>query len=339
MRYKRGHESLRLRERFRAPSAKAPRRPRLDVALLDHLLTTVPFGFAFLDRELRCVRVSAALASFSGLPIQGHVGRTLREVLGERHWALVEPYCDAALRGIETSDVEIAGPLAIASDTRHYALASFCPVSHKGEAIGISLGITDISERVQAEIERMSLTAQIHAAGAERRGYLVEMLAALTEGKLRICHSEDELPRERIPVAPALPLAPNVLSLFRHQVIDAAAWLKFPDERTADFVLGVGEALDNALVHAEGGAAQVFVDEESGVLQVRVDDTGGGISEGVLHRAALERGYTTAGSLGHGFFLILNTCDRVWLLTSPSGTTVVLEQDRKPPLPEWLFER
>ncbi len=233
------------------------------------------------------MRVSAALASFSGLPIHEHAGRPLRDVIGENRWALIEPYCAAAMQGVETSDVEIAGPLEIASDIRHFALASFCPVFHKGAAIGISLGITDISERVQAKMERLNLTAQIHSAGAERRRYLVEMLAALTEGKLRICHSEGDLPRERVPVSPPLPLAPSVLSLFRHQVIDAAAWLHFPDERTSDFVLGVGEALDNALVHAGGGAAQVFVDEESGVLQVRVDDTGSGIGEDVLHRAAL----------------------------------------------------
>jgi hypothetical protein len=30
------------------------------------------------------------------------------------------------------------------------------------------------------------------------------------------------------------------------------------------------------------------------------------------------------------------TCDRVYLLTGPTGTTVVLEMDRDPPLPAWL---
>jgi hypothetical protein len=34
--------------------------------------------------------------------------------------------------------------------------------------------------------------------------------------------------------------------------------------------------------------------------------------------------------------MILETVHRVWLLTGPSGTTVVLEMDRTAPEPGWL---
>ena len=62
-----------------------------------------------------------------------------------------------------------------------------------------------------------------------------------------------------------------------------------------------------------------------------MQDRGAGIDLAKLPRATLERGFTTAGSLGHGFWLMLQTCDRLWLLTGPEGTTVVLEQDREMP--------
>jgi hypothetical protein len=55
-----------------------------------------------------------------------------------------------------------------------------------------------------------------------------------------------------------------------------------------------------------------------------------------LHRATLERGFTTAGTMGHGFWLMLKTVDRVWLLTGAAGTTVVIEQDREPAEVAWL---
>ncbi len=58
-----------------------------------------------------------------------------------------------------------------------------------------------------------------------------------------------------------------------------------------------------------------------------------------LHRATLERGYTTAGTMGHGFWMMLKTCDRIYLLTGTEGTTVVLEQDKTPPEPAWLQDR
>jgi hypothetical protein len=50
------------------------------------------------------------------------------------------------------------------------------------------------------------------------------------------------------------------------------------------------------------------------------------------------RGYSTAGTQAEGFLMMLATIDRLWLLTGPAGTTVVLEQGREAPLPNWLTE-
>lgn len=91
----------------------------------------------------------------------------------------------------------------------------------------------------------------------------------------------------------------------------------------------------NAVVHAGGGRAEVYTDRHD-TVQVWIEDQGGGIAMESLPRAAFERGYTTAGTMGHGFFLMLKTADRVHLLTTPSGTTVVLEQHADPPVPVWL---
>ncbi len=62
-------------------------------------------------------------------------------------------------------------------------------------------------------------------------------------------------------------------------------------------------------------------------------DQGRGINVENLPRATLEKGYTTAGTLGHGMKMMLQTADRLWLLTGSTGTTLVLEQDRllRPP--------
>jgi PAS domain S-box-containing protein len=49
--------------------------------MLDAMLDASPVGQAFLDRELRYVRVNPALAALHGLPIPAHLGRLAREVL------------------------------------------------------------------------------------------------------------------------------------------------------------------------------------------------------------------------------------------------------------------
>jgi hypothetical protein len=57
-----------------------------------------------------------------------------------------------------------------------------------------------------------------------------------------------------------------------------------------------------------------------------------------LPRATLERGYTTAGSLGHGLKMMLQTADSTWLLTGEAGTTVIIQLARSAPAESWLTE-
>jgi hypothetical protein len=66
------------------------------------------------------------------------------------------------------------------------------------------------------------------------------------------------------------------------------------------------------------------------VLQIGIEDRGNGIRERDLHRATLERGWSGAESFGHGFTLRLKAVDRVYLLSDPTGTTLVLEQEVLP---------
>lgn len=55
-----------------------------------------------------------------------------------------------------------------------------------------------------------------------------------------------------------------------------------------------------------------------------------------LPRATLSRGFSTKATLGHGLKMMIETADRLYLLTGPSGTIIVLEQERDKPLPAWL---
>jgi anti-sigma regulatory factor (Ser/Thr protein kinase) len=66
-----------------------------------------------------------------------------------------------------------------------------------------------------------------------------------------------------------------------------------------------------------------------------VRDQGEGIAEHLIHRA-VEVGWTTGG-FGAGFYLMRQTCDCVYLLTTSTGTTIVLEMNRTPPAPAWLL--
>jgi anti-sigma regulatory factor (Ser/Thr protein kinase) len=118
------------------------------------------------------------------------------------------------------------------------------------------------------------------------------------------------------------------------RVRQEVAFQAIPADRGSDLLTAAGEVAMNAIVHGGGGWARVH--GEDGIVQVWVQDRGRGIDVERLPRAALERGFSTRGTLGTGLFLVLATVDRAWLLTGPTGTTVVLEQDRQAAEPAWL---
>jgi anti-sigma regulatory factor (Ser/Thr protein kinase) len=122
--------------------------------------------------------------------------------------------------------------------------------------------------------------------------------------------------------------------VLRRELDNLARRLNFPTERQQDFETAVHEAAMNAVKYGGGGTARIHGDTGSGTLQVWVEDQGPGIAEELIHRA-VERGYTTEG-FGHGMFFMQSCADRLYLLTGPKGTTVVLEQERTPPTPSWL---
>jgi anti-sigma regulatory factor (Ser/Thr protein kinase) len=177
------------------------------------------------------------------------------------------------------------------------------------------------------------LVSALQSANGRQRRFLKEMLLGFTEGRLRLCDIEADLPTSLPPLGDAVELSAPTLRLLRKQVESVAEGLHLPKERLYDLLTAVGEAAMNAVRHAGGGTGRVHGEAATGFIQVWVKDQGAGIAEELIHRA-VERGWTTGG-FGHGFFLMRQTCDRVYLLTGPEGTSVVLEQGRTPPPLPW----
>lgn len=180
------------------------------------------------------------------------------------------------------------------------------------------------STALRAAVERQS------AAAAQQRAFLRDILRSLGEGRLRLCQSDADLPAPLPLASEPLPLTLPSLRILRRVTQGVAEVQKFSSERWQDLVAGVGEAAMNAVVHG-GRGAEAWVCAGGGRVQVWVRDRGAGIELDHLLPAISEQGgyaIATDGSLGHGFWLMLRTCDTCWLLTGSNGTTVVLEQAR-----------
>ena len=121
-------------------------------ALLNTLLDNAPVGFGFFDRGLRYVRLNPALAEFNGLPVEAHLGRTIRDVLPR-----MSPEVIDALRRVLDTGARIVNREFRAETPRtpgrpRYWLCSFYPVkTPDGSVLGAGAVVTDIDDRKRME--------------------------------------------------------------------------------------------------------------------------------------------------------------------------------------------
>ena len=159
--------------------AQAARREALDsLAVVDAIFAAAPVGLAFMDANFQYVRVNEALATINGLPAEEHLGRSLRDVLGDELAHTIEPYHRHVLEtGEPVLDLAVEGRTAAApGETRNW-LVSYYPVRDATEqVIGVGVVITDVTERERAR-------AAAEAAGAR--------LSVLAEASQRLAGSLD----------------------------------------------------------------------------------------------------------------------------------------------------
>ncbi len=193
-------------------------------------------------------------------------------------------------------------------------------ILHDDSTIREWVGIhTDVTERRAMEATREALLAQ-------QGVFLRDVLSSVTEGKLLLSTSRAHLPPPLAPVGETIALTrEGGLRDLRLRAQEAAQGAGHLEERQFDLITAVSEAGMNAILHGGGGTVQVCV-----------EDHGGGIAIDNLPRATLSRGFSTKATLGHGLKMMLETADRLYLLTGPTGTTIILEQDRERPLAIWL---
>ncbi len=234
----------------------------------------------------------------------------------------------AALRGAADFDVQFRSLWPDGVTCRWIATRALITRDTNGTPVR-AVGYTrDITREKEQEEEREALLTR-------QRGFMREFVFSLTEGKFRLCLTEADLPAPLPAVSEILPLTIPTLRALRQRLMEVTEDLGFTIERAQDIETAVGEAAMNAATHGGGGEGTVHADPERGIIQIRICDRGTGISEEALP-LMIRKGVSSAGTLGHGFWLILGTCDRVSLLSGPNGTTLVLEQERTPPEPSWL---
>jgi diguanylate cyclase (GGDEF)-like protein/PAS domain S-box-containing protein len=116
------------------------------LAQLQAVYDGAPVGLAFVDHNLRYLNLNQKLAEMNGVPVEGHLGNRMGEVVPEL-FSHVEPYLKRALNGEPVLDVEAKIP-----STGETRLVSYQPAfDEAGEVIGVAVATVDITERKRTE--------------------------------------------------------------------------------------------------------------------------------------------------------------------------------------------
>lgn len=137
------------------------------LALLDTVFRGAPIGLAFVDRELKFVRVNEAFAAMTGAGIEAHFGRTVREALGPEAPVGPEPFEEVLRTGQPLLEQEtVRPPRGDQAQPRAY-VASFYPVAAPSKEVEwVGCIVSDVTERRRAADlvaygERMQAIARV----------------------------------------------------------------------------------------------------------------------------------------------------------------------------------
>ncbi|HEX7941981.1 MAG TPA: PAS domain S-box protein, partial [Gemmatimonadaceae bacterium] len=169
------------------------------LTLVDSVLASAPVGFAFLDHELRYIRVNESFAAVNGVPIEAHLGRTGAEVVPDIA-AAVEPMFRRILEtGEPLVNIEVDGALfGRPAETRRW-LASVYPVRGRdGSLLGIGMVSCEVTAQRRAEEALRESEARYRTLveTAHEGVWVVDQVGTTTYVNPRLCQMLGYAPAE-----------------------------------------------------------------------------------------------------------------------------------------------
>lgn len=193
---------------------------------------------------------------------------------------------------------------------------SALPVLNKdGEIMLVVVLISDITERIAAEEREREFERQ-------KTEFYRRTILAATNGKLEVLDeaSINEIAGEALKTW-QINDASNLITI-RHEIATIAAGCGMDNSRIDKFIMSIGEAVGNVFKYAGSGEASIH--KLPNGLLFKVSDHGSGIDAMNLPDLALRDRYSTAGTLGMGYKVMLSFCNKVYFATGTAGTTVAL---------------
>ncbi len=237
-------------------------------AQLSMLTNVLPVLLMYADREQRYRYVSKRFEDWYGIGVERILGLTVLELVGERNYAILEPYIARALAGEAVEwEAELSYPTGQGRQVHGWYEPHRGPT---GEVEGYFALVEDVTERKSTE-ERLRQAQKLEVVGQLTGGFAHDFNNLLTvvlgslelaEGSGRLAPAEARLVRNATSAAErgAL-LTHRLLAFARRQMLQP---------RAVD-VAQLTIAMREALTRAAGTGVSIRVSAESGLWPCHVD--------------------------------------------------------------------
>jgi PAS domain S-box-containing protein len=223
-------------------------------SLLDTLLSSAPVGLAFLDRNLRFMRINQALADFTGRrPPEEYIGLTPWQIVPTPPPVVVEALTRVCETGVPALDREIVVGSPDTPRGQRHLLASFYPViSQDEQSLGVGVVVSEVTDAKRAadelRHERDYSAALIEAmqdglAVASPDGSLIDV-------NLRFCEMTGFDRAELVGSSPPYPYWPQGDELAAIEAVFRRALQGHTGEHDLVFRRKDGQALPVVVAHA-----------------------------------------------------------------------------------------
>ena len=133
-------------------------------SLLHSLFDHVPVGLGVIDADLRYRRVNGVLAEINGRPAEDHVGRTVREVVGEPAADELETLLRSVLdTGLPSPGVRLSGPTPADPGANRHFVGAYVPVVTEDGGPGVLGIVSEVTAQRAADIRATEAASVLDA--------------------------------------------------------------------------------------------------------------------------------------------------------------------------------